>query len=63
MERTFTFTVSATIDDPRAAEDLSDEDREDAQNAAVEAARASVVARYATVQALVDDVPVAEDDD
>jgi hypothetical protein len=62
MERTYTFTVLATIED--AATDLDDSDDEaigEAENNAVEAARTVIMARYATVEALLNDAEVAED--
>jgi len=62
MERVYTFTVWATIEDSTA--DLNDRDDEEigeAENKAVEAARAVIMARYATVEALVNNAEVAED--
>ena len=66
MERTFTFMVSVTIEDTREEKDgenLSDEALGEAQDAAVNAARAALVAQYATVQDLADNAEVAEEDD
>ena len=62
MERIFTFTVFATIEDPTDNDaDLSDEDLDEAENNAVDAARAAIMARYATVEDLLVDAEVAED--
>jgi hypothetical protein len=62
MERIFTFTITATIEDPAAGGDaLSDEELGAAEDAAVEAARAAIVAQYATVEDLLVAAEVAED--
>jgi hypothetical protein len=61
MERTYTFTVLATIEDAADLDDVDDEAIGEAENNAVEAARAVIIARYATVEALLNDAEVAED--
>jgi hypothetical protein len=61
MERTFAFTIAVTIEDPAADSTLSDEELGEAEEAAVEAARATIVAQYATVEDLLVAAEVTED--
>lgn len=61
MERTFTFTVSATIEDPSALGGLPDDELGEAESSAIEAARTALRARYGSLEALLADAAVAEE--